>query len=140
MKRPPDTGALSLAAKLRLVAEIVAAYGRVRWWLTRSTVPATVARVRSQVPRPDSGVTDGQAAAFRLARAVGRTLDPLPADSRCLMRSLVLTALLSHRGIGSTLVIGTRSLPDFTAHAWVEVGGRPVLPNGGGEYGRLVEI
>jgi hypothetical protein len=140
MKRPPDTSALSLPAKLQLVAEIVTAYGRVRWWLTRSTVPATVARVRRGVPRLDSGVTDGQAAAFRLARAVGRTLGPLPADSRCLMRSLVLTALLSHRGIGSTLVIGTRSLPDFAAHAWVEVDGRAVLPDGRGEYGRLVEM
>jgi Transglutaminase-like superfamily len=140
MTQASDTGALSLAAKLRLVAEIVAAYGRVRWWLTRSTVPDTVARVRSRVPRPDFGVTDGQAAAFRLGHAVGRTLDPLPADSRCLMRSLVLTALLSHRGIGSTLVIGTRTVPDFAAHAWVEVGGRAVLPDGRGEYGRLVEI
>jgi hypothetical protein len=140
MKQGPDTGALSLAAKLLLVAEIVAAYGRIRWWLARDTVPATVARVRRRAPQPDSDVHHGQAVAFRLGHAVGRTLDPLPADSRCLMRSLVLTTLLSQRGIGSTVVIGTRSLPDFAAHAWVEVGGRAVLPDGRGEFGRLVEI
>ena len=140
MKRAPGTGALSLPAKLVLVAEIVATYGRVRWWLTRGTVPATVERLRRRATRPDSDVTESQAVAYRLARAVGRTLDPLPADSRCLMRSLVLTTLLNHRGIGSTVVIGTRSLPDFEAHAWVEVGGRAVLPDGRGEYGRLVEI
>jgi Transglutaminase-like superfamily len=140
MKRDPGTGALSIPAKLRLVVEIVAAYGRVRWWLTRDTVPATVGRVRKRLPHPVLGVSDDQAAAVRLARAVGRTLDPLPADSRCLMRSLVLTALLSHRGIGSTLVIGTRSHPAFAAHAWVEVDGRAVLPDGRGEYGRLLEI
>jgi hypothetical protein len=140
MTRHPDTAALSLAAKLRLVAEIVAAYTRVRWWLTRGTVPDTVARVRSRAPRSDVDVVGVPPVVFRLARAVGRTLDPLPADSRCLMRSLVLTALLSHRGIGSTLVIGTRTVPDFAAHAWVEVGGHAVLPDGRGEYGRLVEI
>jgi len=140
MTRQPDSGALSLQAKLRLVTEIVAAYGRVRWWLSRGTVPETVARIRRRGRRSHAAPSVGQGAAVRLARVVGRTLDPLPADSRCLMRSLVLTTLLSHRGIDSTLVIGTRSVPDFAAHAWVEVDGRAVLPDGGGEYGRLVEI
>jgi Transglutaminase-like superfamily len=140
MTRPPDSGPLSLRAKLRLVTEIVAAYGRVRWCLTRGTVPETVARIRARAPRSRAGAGAGPAAAVRLARVVGRTLDPLPADSRCLMRSLVLTTLLSHRGIDSTLVIGARSVPDFAAHAWVEVDGGAVLPDGGGEYGRLVEI
>src|SRR5215218_9062671 len=120
MTRRPDSGALSLRTKLGLATEIVAAYGRVRWWLTRGTVPETVARIRGR----SRGADAGQLSAVRLARIVGRTLDPLPADSRCLMRSLVLTTLLSHRGIDSTLIIGTRSVPEFAAHAWVEVGGR----------------
>ena len=78
--------------------------------------------------------------ALRLAQAVGRTLSPLPGDTRCLMRSLVLSSLLSRRGLESTLVIGARTAPEFAAHAWVEMGGRPVLPDGGETYRRLLEL
>jgi hypothetical protein len=46
------------------------------------------------------------------------------------MRSLVLTALLSRRGIASTLVIGVRPGGEFGAHAWVEHEGAPLLPSG----------
>ena len=139
---PSGTPAVALGpvAKLRLAVEIVSDYARVRWWLSRRTLPATVARVRRSGGGPVRETGDARATAFRLARAMGRTLEPLPTDSRCLMRSLVLSALLSRRGIGSTLVIGTRSLPDFSAHAWVEVDGGAVLPDGSGEYGRILEI
>jgi hypothetical protein len=133
-------GTLGLVRKVRLGAEIVSHYGHVRWWLSRGTLPATVARTRRPSGRPVRPASDPSRTAVRLGRAVGRTLDRLPADSRCLMRSLVLTALLSRRGISSTLVIGTRSEPDFSAHAWVEVDGGAVLPDGSGEYGRILEI
>ncbi len=52
-----------------------------------------------------------------------KTLRPLPFDSRCLARSLVLVSVLSRRGIDSVLVIGVAVEPKFTAHAWVESGG-----------------
>lgn len=131
---------LGASAKIRLAAEILLSYARVRWLLRRFGFSVTVERVRrasASSYRHDAG---DEAVALRLARAVARTLNPVPTDSRCLMRSLVLTALLSARGIRSTLVIGTRTTPDFAAHAWVEVDGRPVLPDGSGDYGRLLEI
>ncbi|MDQ3569707.1 MAG: lasso peptide biosynthesis B2 protein [Actinomycetota bacterium] len=77
---------------------------------------------------------------LRLGRAVSRTLRLLPTDSRCLVRSLVLTALLARRGLSSLLVIGVRSDPEFAAHAWVEHAGRPLLPPGEETFQRLLEL
>jgi transglutaminase-like putative cysteine protease len=51
----------------------------------------------------------------------------------------VLTKLLARRQIPARLVIGVRSKPSFSAHAWVEHHGEPVLPTDG-EYRRLVEL
>jgi Transglutaminase-like superfamily len=42
--------------------------------------------------------------------------------------------------IPAALVIGTRSEPEFLAHAWVEHGGAAVLPAGDGSFSRLVEL
>ncbi len=64
----------------------------------------------------------------------------MPGDTRCLVRSLVLTRLLARRGIPAKLVIGARAAPDFLAHAWVEYDGDPVLSPGDGSFGRLVEL
>ena len=140
MRRATLDQQLTPTAKIRLAAEILFSYARIRWLLRSSDLPVTVERVRGDSKDLYRDGADDEAAALRLARAVARTMKPVPTDSRCLMRSLVLTALLSARGIPSTLVIGTRTLPDFAAHAWVEVGGHPVLPDGSGEYGRLLEI
>ena len=56
------------------------------------------------------------------------------------MRSLVLTGMLARRGVYATVVIGVRPEPTFAAHAWVEVDGRPLLPDDESIYRRLVEI
>ena len=69
-----------------------------------------------------------------------RTLSPLPADSRCLVRSLVLVRLLARRGLPATLVLGASNTDGFEAHAWVEQDGRAVLPTGGGRFERLAEL
>jgi hypothetical protein len=71
---------------------------------------------------------------------VTKTLRVLPTDSRCLVQSLVLSRLLATRGIPSTLVIGARSDSTFMAHAWVEHGGYPLLPQEGFEEYRLLEL
>lgn len=76
----------------------------------------------------------------QLGGAVTRVLSLLPTDSRCLVRSLVLLALLERRGVGSTLVIGVGVEPEFVAHAWIECDGEALLPSGGGTYARLTEI
>ncbi len=78
--------------------------------------------------------------ARRLGSAVTRTLRLLPGDTRCLTRSLVLTLILSRRGVPAKLVIGARAAPRFIAHAWVEHEGQAVLAPGDGSFGRLVEL
>lgn len=83
---------------------------------------------------------DERAAGVHLASAVQRTLTLLPTDSRCLVRALVLTAMLSRRGIACSLVIGVHSGPGFGAHAWIELEGEPILPAGGPGTERLIEV
>ena len=64
----------------------------------------------------------------------------VPTDARCLARSLTLTRLLARRGLPGTVVIGVRNEPEFAAHAWVELEGAPLLPDGGAEFTRLTEV
>jgi hypothetical protein len=138
------TRPLTPFAKLRLAGEVVAAYVRVRWALSRGmSVPEAVEMLRAAAPGPDAQLpadSTAKAAGLRLGRAVGRTLGALPADAHCLTRSLVLTALLARRGIPSSLVIGVSPEPDFEAHAWIESRGTPLLPPDQGKFARLVEI
>lgn len=135
MTRP----ARSSARRGALALEIVWTYLRVRWWLARLDLPAAVAAARGQGRLGDHG-PDPYHEAVRLGFAVSRTLALLPSDSRCLFRSLVLTALLAQRQISTSLVIGVRPAPDFGAHAWVEHAGRALTAAGPREYRRLAEL
>ncbi len=129
----------STREKAALLAEITSTYVRVRWLLARMGLRQTVARLRPGTPAQREPVRrEQQIVAVRLGFVVAKVLDPLPFDSRCLMRSLVLTAMLARRGIPSSLVIGVRPEPEFAAHAWVEADGAAVLPPG--RYGRVVEV
>ena len=125
-------------AKLALALEILVAYVRVRRLLRADDLPATVAALRSQ--RPEEGTTASRSydEALRLAHAVTRVLAVVP-DARCLARSLVLASLLCRRDVPTSLVIGVRSQP-FAAHAWIELGGRPLLPPAGPPFQRLLEV
>ena len=133
-KAPPR---LSLVRKLVLAGEIVAAYLRARALLSRRDVVEALAELRRPAGRPVEVPDDFEVA--RLARAVVRTLRVLPTDSRCLMRSLVLTSLLARRGLATNVVIGVSFDDGFAAHAWVEEQGQPLLPPGV-SYSRLVEL
>jgi transglutaminase superfamily protein len=128
---------LSLLGKVALAAEIVRTYATVRWGMRREEIGSLVARVRAGEERSEPLP---QSARVRLAVAVRRVLALLPTDSRCLVRSLVLLALLERRGVSGSLVIGVRSEPDFAAHAWVECDGVTLLPDGGGQFARLTVI
>jgi hypothetical protein len=131
---------LSHAERIWLAAEILAAYARARHALRRDPIASVVMSLRSSSsPALPPGVGT-LAEARHLGRAVTRTLALVPGDTRCLVRSLVLTRLLSRRGIPAKLVIGARAAPDFLAHAWVEHAGDPVLAPGDGSFGRLVEL
>ncbi len=123
--------------KAALVIEILVVYVRVRWLMWRRDLPAAVARLRGSGPL----ATDHrrQAIGHRLGHAVERTLRFVPFDSRCLARSLVLLRMLARRGISSTLVIGVEVDPSFSAHAWVESGGRALLSPLGDEC-RIVAL
>jgi len=130
---------LSPLRKIQLAAEILLTYGRVRWSLWRTNVPHTVADIRGRVSdRLD--VRTAHLLSVRLGRVVSRTLEPLPADSRCLMRSIVLSGLLARRGVDSTIVIGVQPGPSFAAHAWVEYRGNAVLPSMEDLYARIAEL
>ena len=130
-------GSLSPRRKLALAGEILAAYVRARWLLRGHDLPHVLAHLRAA---PHRGRAEPAIADERLARAVHRTLGTLPADSRCLMQSLVLTRLLARRNRPAKLVIGVSPTGAFTAHAWVERDGVPLLPTGEDEFGRLAEL
>jgi hypothetical protein len=129
---------LPARGKATLALEILAAYARARVALRRTDLPGTVAalRVPAAVHTPD----DPARAGLRLGRAVILTLRLLPTDTRCLMRSLVLTRLLARRGIAATFVLGVSRADGFESHAWVEHAGRPLLPSGSPAFERLLEL
>jgi hypothetical protein len=136
----PRPRAYSPLRKATLVAEIVGAYVRVRWWLWRTDLPQTLAAARGAHGEPQADERESLVLGTRLGQAVGRTLRVLPTDSRCLMQSLVLTRLLARRGIESALVIGVAVEPEFVAHAWVESDDAPLLPTNGSAYARLLRM
>ncbi|MEX0815874.1 MAG: lasso peptide biosynthesis B2 protein [Gaiellales bacterium] len=131
---------LPASRKLALAREILVTYPRVRWWLRHKELPAVIAALRAGDRPAEQPNGDQILMGIRLGRVVRRTLGVLPADSRCLVRSLVLTSLLAQRGIDSKLVIGVKAEHSFEAHAWVECAGVPLLPPGEEDYGRLVEL
>jgi hypothetical protein len=130
---------LPIAAKVRLVFEILGTYLRARRVLRHNDVRDALVAMRSGRSRHNKVDSSAVAQGIRLGRAVSRTLSLLPFDSRCLITSVVLTSLLSRRGIDNTVVIGVRPGDVFGAHAWVEVGGQPVIPRGS-DFPRLVEL
>jgi len=84
------------------------------------------------------GPADEHFVARRLGWIVFRVVDTLPTDKRCLINSLVLVRVLTHRSIGAQLVLGVQSEGGFAAHAWVEHAGRPVMPTY--DFHRLFEV
>ncbi|MFL5845918.1 MAG: lasso peptide biosynthesis B2 protein [Solirubrobacteraceae bacterium] len=119
-------------SRARLLAEVLGVYARAWILLRRRPLPEALTALRA-VPG-DAQAQDPR----RLARAVTRTLRALPTDSRCLVESATLVGLLARRGVDSALVLGVRPGEDFAAHAWVEIGGRTLLP--AKDFERLAEM
>ncbi len=128
--------------RARLGFEILTVYVRVRWLLLRHGTAPAVERLRRGLEAHATG--DPEPTRVRqgvgVGRAVVKVLRVLPTDGRCLMRSLVVTAMLARRGVFAKVVIGVRPDPTFAAHAWVEVDGQPVLATNEPEYHRLAEL
>jgi hypothetical protein len=123
------------AERLALVAEILATYVTVRWQVRRHDLPTAVAALRGG---RRLAVVDREPR--RLAAFAERIVARIPGDSRCLMRSLVVLAMLSRRGIDARLVLAARPTPEFAAHAWVERNGDPLLPTRGFRDARVAEL
>ena len=123
--------------RLLLAAEIVVEYLRARRDLRSGGLEGALAAVERPAERDDPREHE---TCLRMGRAVDRTLSVLPSDPRCLIRAIVLARVLARRGIGSRLILGVQSVPEFSAHAWVEHRGRPLLPAGDYERGRLAEL
>jgi transglutaminase superfamily protein len=142
LDRAAEPRPLARWRKAALVGEILVAYVHVRRTLRSKDIRSAVSDLRVPAAGRDAA-SDPAAygAGLRLGRAVTRVLPLLPgADSRCLMRSLVLCGVLARRGVSSSVVIGVRPGTRFGAHAWVELRGHPLLPPQEGEFQRLVAL
>lgn len=138
MEAPSNLKPWDPLAKVALVGEILVDYAHC-WKNMRRSDPVEMVRAARDVNASKRfRIGPPHSEARRLGRVVGRVLGVLPTDSRCLIRSLVVTRVLARRGIPSRLVIGVRSKDNFEAHAWVEHEGLPILPPG--EFTRLGEL
>lgn len=128
-----------LARRITLSLEIAWIYPRAWWLLHNRALPVALQSLRRGSAERDIS-HDNVVRAVHLGQNVGKLLSHLPVDSRCLIRSLVLTRMLDRRGIPGRLVIGVNPGESLAAHAWVEVGGHPVLDPGEFAQRRLAEL
>jgi hypothetical protein len=128
-RRPP--------ANVRLGAEIAWTTLRMRRLVQRKDLPTALERCRAAIPQP--APVPSRDEVVRISRAVRRTMGLLPGDSRGLVGSLVLIAVLARRGVDASLVVG-RPRNGFGAHAWVEVRGLPALPAAKDKFAQLVAL
>ena len=131
---------LPLRPKVRVALEIAVTFVVVRWRMRRQGDVEKLTGVLR--PGPPETIVDPDTVrrAKRLGNLVVKMMRILPGDTRCLARSLVLIRLLVRRGIAARLVIGVHPGPMFGAHAWVELGGEPLMVpiERGGQ--RLLEV
>jgi hypothetical protein len=128
----------SYVERLALVAEVLITYVVVRRQVRRHDLPRAVAALRQQ--RRPSYVALVAREPRALAVTAERVVARIPGDSRCLMRSLVVLAMLARRGVDARLILAARPTPGFAAHAWVERDGDPLLPTRGFGDARLTEL
>jgi hypothetical protein len=142
---PLNLDKLAPGQRVRLASEVVRTYTRVRWVMRVDDAERAVHRLRIDARgqdnhlQPDGDKDREVLVGWRLAQATRKVLERLPSDSRCLFRSLTLMYMLERRGISQTLVVAVQPRP-FGAHAWLEVHGRPILPDADRGYERLLEI
>src|SRR3954454_12256242 len=128
----------SYVERLALVTEVLITYVVVRRQVRRHDLPRAVAALREE--RRPSSVALVAREPRALAVAAERVVARIPGDSRCLMRSLVVLAMLARRGVDARLILAARPPPEFAAHAWVERDGDPLLPTRGFGDARLTEL
>ena len=102
--------------------------------LLRATLELALARYRlgaehpkqlllraRQFSQPTHSPAHAMAMAARVAFAIPRIAARVPWRSDCFIQAMAAQRWLQHKGIASTLTIGTRKSPqgDFEAHAWL---------------------
>ena len=137
---PHEGSELGALDKARLLAEILGLYPRASWLLRRQDLPTALERLRGGgEERSALPPADQRLAGRALGDITTRVLGALPTDGRCLIRSLVLTGLLSRRGISSKLVLAVYPGQELAAHAWVEHDGAALIEPGRPPLERLAE-
>lgn len=111
-------GKASIAASLGAATLIIQALGlrraaRIAWWAADRFPARPLAVAPEQL-------------AERQAEVIAAVAERLPFKPRCLPRALVLASQLRRRRLAGDLCLGTRIAGAFDAHAWVEMGGRPI--------------
>lgn len=125
---PP--GQVTTGERVRLVLEVLVTYVPLLRLLRTNDLKAMIAGARRATHPIVLPPELHHETAVRLGAVVQGVLRLFPTDTRCLIRSLVLTRLLVNRSIDSTVHIGVTGSKDFGAHAWVEHDGVAVLPRG----------
>jgi transglutaminase superfamily protein len=139
--QPAPAERISPAEKIALGVEVLGAYRQARRALSRADLPTALRELRGGADIDDGDFSaSSHLTGKQLGGAVSKTLSVIPMRSKCLMQSLTLTAMLTRRGIDSSLVIGVNSGEKFGAHAWVEYHGRPLLPVFRRRFERLTEV
>lgn len=116
---------LGVVWALRALGTVVA----VRVVLSREGFAEARSRAREVRPR-GGGATSG--AVHGVVRGVWIASRVVPGARNCLVRSLAVYRLLVRGGRAPVLRIGVRTDDAFAAHAWVEVDGEVVTPEGPG--------
>lgn len=118
---PISPGRLPPGTRARVIHEILAAYIPLMRLVRTNDLPAMMvaARTPTRTPVPVSKEM-ARETAVRLGAMTERVLALLPTDKRCLITSLVVLRLLTHREIPARVVIGVKDDDGFAAHAWVE--------------------
>ena len=137
---PTRHASLTPLQRVRLGGEILRLYARARWMLRRDDLPSALERLRHGASAAAAPASDRLFAGRALGSVTTRVLAALPTDGRCLVRSLVLTGLLSRRGIESKLVLAVHPGETLAAHAWVEHDGAALIEPGRPPLERLAEL
>ena len=108
-----------LALVLARMAMLLLPFRRIAAWLGS---PGAATREASDV---EIGIAD------QVGWAVRKVARLVPWDGRCLAQALAATAMLRRRGLEGTVSFGAsrdgaRSQSEFSAHAWLQVGGTVV--------------
>ena len=114
---------------------------RMAWWVAVVSVTArwySLPRALQIVAGSQNGKQPGQLNQEELARAIDLLLsaDVLVFKPICWKRAAVLHRYLLHNGINTRIIFGVRNEAGgkVTGHAWLEVGGQPILENTPPEY------